>query len=466
MSFSRRTFFAGAAAGLSVLVLTACEPETVRPSPTPTPVPTTTPTAVPIPANVLRSSWGADPFTRGSHSYLALGSAPDQRSALRQAAGGRIFFAGEATSDDDPGTVAGALASGERAAVQVDAASAPAERIAVVGAGAAGAAAAAALARSGYDVTVIEALDRIGGRIFSGQPDGWPVVVELGAGRFRSDGDPTVLARLRALGVDLGTLAEPAALVTPEGAAAEDREDGVTALANAITWAADRAADVSLADALDGSGAGSLATGDPPAPIDYLNLELRRRITGIVGADAGDLSSWYGLDSLPGPSDTIALGGVSGIIQELLAPVTVWLSTAVLSISRTDDTVSLRLGTGESVTFDRVIVTVPLGVLKAEAIEIDPPLPFDQRTAIDEIGFGVVETIWVRFDTAFWSTDAARWSVLGSDFIVTDWINLMPIMGEPVLIGVVGGEAAAVMSALADGELQEAVLTALAPFVG
>lgn len=466
MSFSRRTFFAGAAAGLSMLVLTSCEPDTVRPTPTPTPVPTTTPTAVPVPANVLRSSWGADPFTRGSHSYLAVGSAPEQRSALRQVAGGRIFFAGEATSDDDPGTVSGALASGERAAGQVDAASGPSERIAVVGAGAAGAAAAAALARSGYDVTVIEAHDRIGGRIFSGQPDGWPVVVELGAGRFRSDGDPTVLARLRALGVDLGTLTEPAALVTPEGVAADDRQDGGTALTNAITWAADRPADVSLADALEGSGASNLGTGAPPSPTDYLSLELRRRITDIVGADAGELSAWYGLDSLSGPPDTIALGGVAGMIQDLLGSLPVWLSTAVLSISRTDDAVSLRLGTGESVTFDRVIVTVPLGVLKAEGIEIDPPLPFDQRTAIDEIGFGVVETIWVRFDSAFWSTDATLWSVLGSDFVITDWINLLPVTGESVLIGVVGGESAAAMSALGDGELQEAVLTALAPFVG
>ena len=466
MSFSRRTFFAGAAAGVSVLILSACEPDPVRPSPSITPPPSIAPTAVPAPAAVLRSTWGADPFARGRHSYLALGSAPEQRITLRQAVGGRIFFAGEATADDDPGTVTGALASGQRAAGQVDALSVPGERMAVIGAGAAGAAAAAALAERGYEVTVIEARDRVGGRIASVVADGWPVGVELGAGRFRSEADRDVLARLAASGTELATLSDSAALVTPTGSPADASEAGADALAGAIRWAADRPADVDVSEALDGSGADGLATGAPPAPADYLGLELRQRITQAVGAEPSTLSSWYGLDTIPEPPDRIALGGTVGLVDELLDSLTVWLSTAVLSISRTDDAVSLRLGTGESVTFDRVIVTVPLGVLKAQAIDIDPPLPFDQRTAIDELGFGTVETVWVRFDSAFWSTDAVQWSVLGSDFIVTDWINLLPLTGEAVLVGIVGGEAATAMSALSDGELREALLDSLAPFVG
>ncbi|THG33490.1 flavin monoamine oxidase family protein [Naasia lichenicola] len=464
MSFSRRTFLAGAAAGFSVLVLTACEPDRVTPPPTTSaPLPSTTPTAVPIPADILRSAWADDPFSRGTHSFLATGSSPDQRIALRQAIDGRLFFAGEATDDDAPGTVTGAIASGARAANQADASSLPSDRIAIVGAGASGASAAAVLAAAGYDVTVIEARDRIGGRIHSTAPDGWPVGVELGAGRFASDQDADVI---RSVGDGVAPLSSPPALFTPTGETAEDRDAGASAIASAAQWAADRPEDLGLGDALDGSGAGNLAPGDPPAPIDYLTAELRRRITDSVGAEPADLSSWYGLDTLPPAADTVALGGVSELVTELLGSSAVWLSTAVLSISRTDDAVSLRLGTGESVTFDRVILTVPLGVLKAQAIEIEPPLPFDQRAAIAELGFGDVESVWVRFDEAFWSTDAVQWSVLGSDFIVTDWVNLMPITGSPVLIGLVGGEAASSMSALSDGELSDALMTALAPFVG
>ena len=51
----------------------------------------------------------------------------------------------------------------------------------VIGAGAAGLAAASRLAEKGADVTVLEARDRIGGRVWTVRPDRLAVPVELGA---------------------------------------------------------------------------------------------------------------------------------------------------------------------------------------------------------------------------------------------------------------------------------------------
>src|SRR4051812_46114868 len=51
----------------------------------------------------------------------------------------------------------------------------------VLGAGVSGLAAAARLTRAGYTVRVLEARDRIGGRILTERGDHWPVPVELGA---------------------------------------------------------------------------------------------------------------------------------------------------------------------------------------------------------------------------------------------------------------------------------------------
>jgi monoamine oxidase len=61
--------------------------------------------------------WTADPFSRGAYSYQAVGGAdaPDQ---LTRPIRGTLFFAGEATSADESGTVPGAIASGRRAARQ------------------------------------------------------------------------------------------------------------------------------------------------------------------------------------------------------------------------------------------------------------------------------------------------------------------------------------------------------------
>ena len=59
--------------------------------------------------------WRADPFARGAYSYLGVGGFNAPRGLARPV-DGTLFFAGEATTADMIGTVAGALASGRRAA--------------------------------------------------------------------------------------------------------------------------------------------------------------------------------------------------------------------------------------------------------------------------------------------------------------------------------------------------------------
>ena len=60
-------------------------------------------------------NWGRDPFSRGAYSYTAVGGVRS-RGILARPVAGTVFFAGEATDADQNGTVAGALASGRRAA--------------------------------------------------------------------------------------------------------------------------------------------------------------------------------------------------------------------------------------------------------------------------------------------------------------------------------------------------------------
>jgi monoamine oxidase len=42
----------------------------------------------------------------------------------------------------------------------------------------------------------------------------------------------------------------------------------------------------------------------------------------------------------------------------------------------------------ETYRAEAVLVTVPLGVLKENAIIFDPPLPEEKQSAIDRLGFG------------------------------------------------------------------------------
>ena len=67
------------------------------------------------PDEVIIQDWARDPFARGAYSYVLVNGA-GAREALAAPLADTLFFAGEATSVDDSGTVAGALESGVRAA--------------------------------------------------------------------------------------------------------------------------------------------------------------------------------------------------------------------------------------------------------------------------------------------------------------------------------------------------------------
>jgi monoamine oxidase len=66
--------------------------------------------------------WQCDPFAHGAYSYVAVGGATARRD-LAAPLEETLFFAGEATDEEEPATVTGALLSGERAAAEVLAAS-------------------------------------------------------------------------------------------------------------------------------------------------------------------------------------------------------------------------------------------------------------------------------------------------------------------------------------------------------
>jgi monoamine oxidase len=62
--------------------------------------------------------WSRDPYARGAYAYVRPGGLPARR-ALARVVQGTLAFAGEALSEEQSGTVAGALESGERAAARL-----------------------------------------------------------------------------------------------------------------------------------------------------------------------------------------------------------------------------------------------------------------------------------------------------------------------------------------------------------
>jgi len=447
MRMTRRELLIGAGVGALGVLLVSCTPDP-KPSPTPTVSPSPLPTTnVPLPAAHLRSTWATDPFSRGAASYTRVGVQQSTRETLAEPIEGRVYFAGEATDADNPATMRGAIHSGQSAAMRLRATAASGERVAVIGAGLAGAMVASELAAADVEVTVFEARDRVGGRVYSRVDEEWPLPVQLGSWLLGAD----------EVTQEHPNFPETAAITSALWRSPDGDIDPVSTapIEKAVTAAQAMRADVALAEALTETGA------DPQDP-DL--AALLAYLATTAAADADVLSSWFP-PALPVEATRGVVGDFNVFVKELLGETQLTLASPVTRIAYDDAGVSLRLGTGESVSFDRVVVTVPLGVLQRNGIEFSPPLPFAHRGAINALGMGHIETIWLRYDEPFWETDAAIWHVVGGEATVRTWINLFPITGENVLVGIIGGAAAEKFAASEENEALGAALTSLESFV-
>ncbi|HEV7949629.1 MAG TPA: FAD-dependent oxidoreductase [Glaciihabitans sp.] len=463
----RRTFLVGAFSGASLLALSACtSPE---PTPTPTALPPSPPatTGVPAPSAFHRSAWTQDPYSLGATSYLPVDATPGDRTALGQSVDNKMFFAGEATSTDHAGTVAGAHASGMRVADEVASIAPSGDRIAVIGAGLSGAVAARQLAAAGYDVVVLEARDRVGGRISSLTGDEWPFAVEEGAAVVNDVVESPILGELTALGVTTELLGSVDEVRRSDGVVLEEPSNVASTVTNAVEWARESDGDTSLRDAIntvDLTGQNSEPGSSEITSARWLQHYVDTTVTLTVGADITEVSARYGWVADDSPR-RVVVGEYTAIITNALDGLDVRLSSAVVQVTTSQESVGLRFATGESLTVDRVIVTVPLGVLKSDGIVFDPELPQSHQSAIATLGVALRESVILRFDEAFWDTEATQWAVVSDELPITRWVSLMPLTGEAVLIGSVAAAHAARWAELDDDAVQAEALASLEPFV-
>jgi hypothetical protein len=464
---TRRTLLIGAGAGVLGVILASCTPE-----PAPTPTPSRTPTPKPTggaisPTAFARSAWTSDPFSLGAASYTPPGTQQSAREALAAPVDDRLFFAGEATDTEAPGTIDAALRSGDRAADDVIRAAGDGERIAVIGAGLAGAVATSRLVSAGHEVMVFEARDRVGGRVQSVvDEEQWPVPAQLG-GWLLASADTEMAAQLTRLDIRSTTLGTPL-WRSADGDVDPVSSDPVNA---AIAAGQQLPADVALADALTEAG---VDLDDPGV------VALLAAIAASSGSDVDEASTWFP-PTLPPTEFTAPLGDLGAIVDDLLDGAKVSLTSPVSRVAYDEAGVSLGIATGESLSFDRVVITVPLGVLQGEGLQFAPALPFGQRGAIAELGMGRIETVWMRFDespfaaTAPADADAdapadpaavpTMWHVVGGDALIRTWFDLSPETGESIVVGIVGGDAAGEFAELDDQKALEAAIASLAPFL-
>lgn len=350
-------------------------------------------------------------------------------------------------------------------------------RVVVIGAGMAGLAAGQALAAAGYGVTVLEAQPRIGGRVWTdGAWDGVPL--EMGASWIHGVRGNPIAALATELGVAT-TRSDYDNLYTVEAGEAGGRvlDDAAWAELDAAYDAllATLAAARRVAQAtgqLDGS------LGDRIARVldeQATPVRLRRRLDYVVntmvehelGADVADLS-WYRWDAdevLPG-GDLLVTGGYGRLAAHLAAGLDIRLREVVSGVAITAAGVEVTTPT-QIHRGDYAVVTVPLGVLKAGALQFDPPLPPAKQHAIAALGMGVLNKTWLRFPRVAWERSAELLGYIGA--VKGEWaefLNLAPYTGAPVLLGFNAGRFGATVEQLPDAQIVAQAMTTLRVMFG
>jgi monoamine oxidase len=366
--------------------------------------------------------------------------------------------------------------------------------VCVVGAGLAGLTAARRLSQAGRSVIVLEARDRVGGRVWTKTSrDGVPVdmggcfvgphhdrmhalAAEVGVATFKTfvDGD-NVLAtggKVRRYRGDIPRVSPVALLSAAQGIAR------MNAMAKKVPvdapWDAPKAADWDAQ-----SVRGWLNAAHVPTRLARDLIEATVRACFAADLSEVSLLNWLflvrsagGIESLMniagGYQDAQFAGGVGQVPDAMAAALgdAVVLGTPVTGVRALDDRVVVTGDNGEStVSARRVVLALPRAL--AAGIRFDPVLPADQALLLHQVPAGTEVKMVALYDAPFWRRDGMSGATVATD----DDIEVTLDTGQPdhaagVVAGYAAGPRARALAALDETERREVFVRTLTRRLG
>lgn len=350
----------------------------------------------------------------------------------------------------------------------------------VVGAGVAGLTAARLLMKAGRRVVVLEARDRVGGRVWTDRSDGR--VTDRGASWIHGITDSAVMAAAAAFGMRTVEFtvggyqvdSRPIAYYGPDARRLSDAE--------ATQFAADvHAVDAALVDVIAASASRAsyrdvteialAAQSWPPDRVQRVREYLEHRAEEQYGAWIEDLAA-HGLDDDVVEGDEVVFPDGYDVLPTRLAEgLDIRLAHVVTRVRWSEsegegNRVVVSTDDGDFVG-DTAVVSVPIGVLQSDDFVIEPPLPEPVAGAIGRLRMNAFEKVFLRFATKFWDdgvyavrqqgADAAWWH---------SWYDLTPLHGEPTLLTFAAGPAASEITTWDEADVVASVLTQLRRLYG
>ena len=352
----------------------------------------------------------------------------------------------------------------------------PVERVVIVGAGMAGLTAANALHHAGVPAIVLEARDRIGGRLHTADVGGSPV--DLGGSWIHTPIGNPMSAWADQVGVErrpANVMLDAVGWDATRGLVDRDRFERLLNEG----WAAPEAIeeigrtlgpDASAADALEAYLA---RRGGDPAELEWLRIVIRAALEQDSAAPAASMAAAQPSSStLEYEGDYVGdmpFGGYVTLVEPVAAGLDVRRDWVVATIASGPAGVTVTSRDGRTETGSHVLVTLPLGVLQAGSVQFESALPPERQAAVDRVTMGQFEKVALRFERPFWA-DAGVATVF--DVTPSDEARLVLAFGldgpvdEPVVLGFAIGSAVSALQTGSDADAAARVIKILAGATG
>jgi len=132
------------------------------------------------------------------------------------------------------------------------------------------------------------------------------------------------------------------------------------------------------------------------------------------------------------------------------------LNSIVSSIDVDNEFVNVKTTDNRSYQSQFVLLTVPLGCLKRKSIEFHPPLPQWKENAIETMGFGLLDKIYLQFSTIFWEEHLQRITIVNDR-----WHSFYCFPEYSMLALYISGSFANEIEQLSDEEIIDDVMKSL-----